>query len=211
MPKTATPSPSNKEIYKTLTDEIEGHKIIILLTGDNLTKVIEAAEYLKEQGHGLIGLDFRIPKIIEILKSYKRKGERNYGVFGITNPKDIRIAINSGARFVFSTHFNKAISRRCKRNNIFHASGSLTPGEVAMSREMGVDAISIYPCSGMGGVKWLKQLHRIFPNTNYIPTDVMTAEEMKGYLELAPYAVAPIIEISDTADLGRTIDPYIKS
>jgi len=93
----AIETPSSNELYRNVIECIEKEKIIFLLTGESLDNILEAAEFLREKGHSLIGIDYKVPKLKESLKSFKRSGERKFGVFSIATPKEARIAINSGA------------------------------------------------------------------------------------------------------------------
>ncbi|HXG30249.1 MAG TPA: hypothetical protein VNK81_01270, partial [Thermodesulfobacteriota bacterium] len=98
---------SSKEIQKRIVERIEKERIIILLTGRTAQSVIEAYMHLRENGLNLVGVDFRIQGIKDRLKSFKKKGQRNLGVFSISTKKEARVAINAGAVFLFSTHVDR--------------------------------------------------------------------------------------------------------
>ena len=195
MPKKLAEESSSKEIYKGIIEHIEKEKIILLLTGNSITSVMDASRYAKENGFNLIGIDFRIPGIKDLLKSLKKKGRRNLGVFSISTKKEARIAINAGAAFVFSTHVDKGIIRRCKKEKIFQGGGSLTPTEVFSTYDLGADSVSLFPCGQMGGLSWFVFLRGIFPRIKLIPTDIMSTLEAAQYLKAGAYAVAPIIDL----------------
>ena len=186
---------TSKKIYKQIVELIEREKIFFLFTGDSIKPLIEASEYLWENGFNLIGIDFRIPGVKDLLKSIKRKGQRNLGVFSISTRKEARVAMNAGAVFIFSTHLDKGIIRRSKKENIFHAIGALTPTEILNAYDLRVNAVSIYPSGHMGGLSWLIFLREIFPKLKFIPTDKMSPYEASQYLKAGAYAVAPIIDL----------------
>jgi 2-dehydro-3-deoxyphosphogluconate aldolase/(4S)-4-hydroxy-2-oxoglutarate aldolase len=193
---------SSKEIQKRIVERIEKERIIILLTGRTAQSVIEAYMHLRENGLNLVGVDFRIQGIKDRLKSFKKKGQRNLGVFSISTKKEARVAINAGAVFLFSTHVDRGIIKRCRKEGIFHAAGSLTPGEVFSTQDLGADSASLLPCGKMGGLDWFLFLKGIFPGIKLIPTDTMSPFEASEYLRAGAYAVAPII------DLERLKEPY---
>ena len=192
---------TSKKIYKQIVELIEREKIFFLFTGDSIKPLIEASEYLWKNGFNLIGIDFRIPGVKDLLKSIKRKGQRNLGVFSISTRKEARIAINAGALFIFSTHADKGIIRRCNKESLFHAIGALTPTEISNAYDLGANLVSIYPCEQMGGLSWFMFLREIFPKVKFVPTDKMSPYEASQYLNAGAYAVAPII------DLERIKDP----
>ncbi len=209
MTKKPAKDPSPKETYKQITTQIEKQKIILLLTGNSLAPVIELSKYSRENGFNLIGIDFRIPGAKDFLKSLKKKGRRDLGVFYISTKKDARIAINAGAIFVFSTHVDKGIIRRCKKEKVFHAVGSLSPTEVFTAYDLGADSASIFPCGQMGGQSWFLFLKRTFPKIKLIPTDKMSYFEAAQYLDAGAYAAAPIIDLENGKEPNDLIKEFI--
>ncbi len=201
--------PTSKEIYKQTVELIEREKIFFLFTGDSIKPLIEASEYLWENDFNLVGIDFRIPGVKDLLKSIKRKGQRNLGVFSISTRKEARIAINAGALFIFSTHVDKGIIRRCKKESLFHAIGALSPTEIFNAYELGADAVSIYPSGPMGGLSWLIFLRETFPKVKLIPTDKMSPYEASQYLAAGAYAVAPIIDLDRVKEPMKLIQEFL--
>lgn len=202
MSKRITEESSSKEIHKQTIEHIEKEKIILLFTGNSLASVTEASKYAKENGFNLIAIDFQISGVKDLLKSLKRNGQRNLGVFSISTKKEARIAINAGAVFVFSTHVDKGVIRRCKKEKVFLAVGSVTPTEVFNAHDLGADSASLFPCGQMGGLAWFVFMTGIFPMIKLIPTDIMSPFEAAQYLKAGAYAVAPII------DLEKVKEPY---
>lgn len=202
--------PSPLERYKKTSELIERERIIFLLTGESAEQVFDALEEIKERSHKPICVDYRIPKIVERMKSIKRKGGDCPGVYSISTAREARIAINSGAELIFSTHVNKGISKKCKREKIFHAAGALTPKEVYEANDLGADAVSVYPCSVMGGASWFHTLKEMFPGFKLIATDVMTPEEAGDYLTMGACAVAPIIDTKKTEEARDLIQSFTR-
>lgn len=198
------------ERYKISIEIIEAKRLFILLTGESSEQVFDALGELKEKGHELVCVDYKIPKIVERMKSIKRKGGDCPGVFSISTAKDARIAINAGVKFLFTTHTDKGITKKCKREKIFHAAGALTPKEVYEANDLGADAVSVYPCSVMGGVSWLHTLKEMFPGFKLIATGVMTPEEAGDYLTMGAYAVAPIIDTKKTEEARDLIQSFTR-
>lgn len=207
MLKIRTELPSNKEIHSEILNLIEKEKIFFLLTGNSIDQLIKASELIKEHGFNLIGFDFKIQGAKDKLKDYKKTKKKEYGVFGISTKKEARIAINAGARFIFSNNFDKGIIRRCKKEKVFHAIGSITPTEVYNSYDFGAESISLYPCNQFGGIEWFEFIQKNFPKTKLIPTDIITAEETESYLKASrSFAVAFIIDLRTEMNFDELIN-----
>ena len=193
-------NPSPSELFKESLKKIENDRVIPLLTGKSAENIFHVAERIVENSGCLVGIDFKIQGVKDRLKYLKRKGERHFGVFSVSTAKEARTAINSGALFILAPHLDKRILRKCKTDKVFHAPGALTPNEVYCCDDLRADTVSIFPCSVMGGVEWLRRLTDMFPDVKLIPTDMMTSDEVRNYLQAGAYAVAPII---DTGEPGK--------
>ena len=207
-PQHAKTSPLER--YKKTSELIERERIIFLLTGESALEVFNALGELKEAGHELVCVNYKIPGIVERMKSMKRKGGDCPGVYSISTAKDARIAINAGAQFIFTTHTDKGIAKKCRHEKIFHAAGALTPKEVYEANDLGADAVSVYPCCVMGGVSWLNKLKEMFPGFKLIASDIMTPEEAGDYLTMGAYAVAPIVDTKKTEEARNLIQSFIQ-
>jgi len=203
--------PSPLERYKKTVEIIEAHRLFILLTGESAEQVLNALGEIKNGGHGLVALDYKITGVKDRMKQLKRKGERSPGVYSISTAKEARTAINAGAKFIFTNHLDKGVTKKCRREKIFHAAGALTPKEVYEAHELGADAVSIYPCAAVGGVRWLSRLKEMYPDYKLIATDVMTVEEASEYLKAGAYAVAPIIDTHNAEGARDLIQAFIDS
>lgn len=201
--------PSQKGIYKQTLELIEKERIFFLLTGSSTESLLEATNLIRESGFNLVGVDFQIPGAKDLLKSLKRQGQRNLGVFSVPTKKESRIAIKSGTTFIFSIQVEKGIIRRCKERSIFHASGAFTPTEIFNAYDLGANAISLFPCKKMGGLSWLAFLRRTFPKIKFIPTDMMSPYEAAEYLMAGAYAVAPIIDLEKIKELKELIAEFL--
>lgn len=203
MSATRLKQPSSTETHKSVLETLERNRVIPLLTGSSSDLIFETAELVRGERDCLIGVDFSVPGIRDGLKALKRQGGNTYGVFSVSSGREARAAVNAGAVFLFSTHLDKGIVRKCKRERVFHAPGSLTPTEVHSSHEMRPDAVGIFPCSVMGGASWLMRLSEMFPGVKLIPTDRMTPDEAERYLRSGAYAVAPVIDTGSAENPGR--------
>jgi 2-dehydro-3-deoxyphosphogluconate aldolase/(4S)-4-hydroxy-2-oxoglutarate aldolase len=204
-------NPSPSDLYKETVQRIERQRVIPLLTGKSAEHIFNAAKGISERSGCLIGVDFKVQGIKDRLKSLKKKGQREYGVFSVRTAKETRTATSSGALFVFSPYLDKSIVKKCKTEKVFHAPGALTPNEVLNCIALRAEAVSVFPCSVMGGVEWINRLEESFPSVKFIATDAMTTDDVRSYLDAGAYAVAPIIDTEETAKTARFLEEIQKS
>jgi 2-dehydro-3-deoxyphosphogluconate aldolase/(4S)-4-hydroxy-2-oxoglutarate aldolase len=83
--------------------------------------------------------------------------------------------------------------------------GALTPTEVLTAWEAGADAVKVFPCSAVGGAKYIKALKAPFPQIEMIPTGGVNLDTAADFLRAGACAVAVGGELVDakTIQEGR--------
>lgn len=201
---------TGKQLYKQLLGDIGSQKIFFLLKGPTVQTCLDTAENLEELGYYLTALDFRIKGVKEKLKKLKRQGKRNFGVFGVATGRDARVAVNAGARFIFSPHIDRQVIRRCRKEKIFHSTGALTPSEIHQCNELRTDSVSIYGCGLFKEAEWISFLKENYPDTRFIPAGEMGTEKITTFLELGAFAVAKMMDTGDPVFVKNTIEEISK-
>ncbi len=79
--------------------------------------------------------------------------------------------------------------------------GALTPSEVLAAWQAGGDIIKIFPCSAVGGAKYIKALRAPFPQIEMIPTGGVSLETVGDFLKAGACAVAVGAELIDSANI----------
>ncbi len=208
MQKKRVELPSNKAIYSQTIEYIEKERTFLLFKGSDLDSIVESASYANVEGFNLVGIALNTPGLKDYLKSLRNQAQKRFGVFNVSSKKEARIAIDAGASFIFSTHCDRGIIRRCNRETVFNSVGCLTPSEAAAANEFGAKSISVFPCNKMGGLSWLLFLREVFPKLRFIPTDKMSPSEASQYLTKGVFAVAPIIDLDLVDNPGVLIEEF---
>ena len=69
-----------------------------------------------------------------------------------------RLCLDSGASFITAPSFNLKIVEFAAKENIAVLPGALTPTEVVTAWEAGSDFVKVFPCSLVGGERYIKAL-----------------------------------------------------
>ena len=81
--------------------------------------------------------------------------------------------------------------------------GALTPTEVMNADAAGADMVKIFPCSAVGGAKYLRALRGPFPGVKLLPTGGITPATAHEYFAAGAVAVGMGSELVDVAALER--------
>jgi 2-dehydro-3-deoxyphosphogluconate aldolase/(4S)-4-hydroxy-2-oxoglutarate aldolase len=81
--------------------------------------------------------------------------------------------------------------------------GALTPTEILAAWDAGADGIKVFPCSAVGGAKYIKALKAPFPHVDLIPTGGVNLETIADFLNVGSFAVGVGSELIDGKSIAE--------
>ena len=92
-------------------------------------------------------------------------------------------AIAAGAKFIVSPGFNSKVVKHCLRLNVPIFPGCITPTEIEMAIEHGLDTVKFFPAEQAGGLSMIKALAAPYTKMTFIPTGGVDTSNLAKYLE----------------------------
>jgi 2-dehydro-3-deoxyphosphogluconate aldolase/(4S)-4-hydroxy-2-oxoglutarate aldolase len=172
-----------------MLSEISKYKLIAIIRTDLAEKTIQTAEACLAAGIKVIEIPLNTPNPFEIIKTLCKNSSMIVGAGTVLNAPMAQQAYQAGARFIVSPHTDLEIIEFCKTNRVTVIQGALTPSEILIAWNWGVDAVKIFPASALGGPKYIRSLQDPYPMVKYIPTGGITEENIPEYLKLGVAAV----------------------
>jgi 2-dehydro-3-deoxyphosphogluconate aldolase / (4S)-4-hydroxy-2-oxoglutarate aldolase len=149
-----------------------------------------AAEAIAGGGIPIVELTMTVPGAISLIPDLLRN---NPGlIVGAGTVLDTETAgrcIDAGANFLTSPGFDLAIVEFAVRNNVVVLPGALTPSEVMMASKAGSDFVKIFPCSQLGGPRYIKALKEPFPHVPLIAAGGVNQETAAEFILAGTVAV----------------------
>lgn len=108
---------------------------------------------------------------------------------------DAKRALDLGATFLVSPHFDPSLTEFVVTKGIPYVVGCLSPSEVVQALQANVDAIKIFPAS-LGGPSYVKALLAPFPGTRFVPTGGVSLENAGEYWNAGAWGVGIGSELS---------------
>ena len=99
------------------------------------------------------------------------------------------MCILEGAKFVVSPALNVKTIEMCHRYSIAVLPGALTPTEIVTAWEAGADVVKVFPCSALGGAKYLTALKAPLPHIDLIPTGGVSLATAAEFLAAGAFAL----------------------
>jgi 2-dehydro-3-deoxyphosphogluconate aldolase/(4S)-4-hydroxy-2-oxoglutarate aldolase len=177
--------------------------IVPVVRTDSEQGAIQAIEAVHRGGIRAAEITMTVPRALRALeKVADRFGDQIVlGAGTVLDPETARSCMLAGAEFLVSPSLNLATIEMAKRYSKVITPGALTPAEVLTAWQAGGDIIKIFPCSAVGGAKYIKALKAPFPQIEMIPTGGVSLETVGDFLKAGACAVAVGAELIDSATI----------
>ncbi|MBC8264266.1 MAG: bifunctional 4-hydroxy-2-oxoglutarate aldolase/2-dehydro-3-deoxy-phosphogluconate aldolase [Anaerolineales bacterium] len=93
-------------------------------------------------------------------------------------------AVSAGARFIVSPGFNQKVVDWCLQNEIPVTPGVMTPTEIDMALDRGLNILKFFPAEAIGGIAVLKAISAPYGGVKFIPTGGINKNNLADYLAL---------------------------
>jgi 2-dehydro-3-deoxyphosphogluconate aldolase/(4S)-4-hydroxy-2-oxoglutarate aldolase len=179
---------------------IEEVGVIPVVRVASAEEAIAAAELIREGGIPILEITLTVPGAIGVIgKLSKRYGDEVLvGAGTVLDAEAARGCIGAGAQFIVSPSLNIATIELCKRQRIAVFPGALTPTEVVSAWQAGADAVKVFPCSAVGGSKYLRALKAPLPQVNLVPTGGVSLATAKDFITAGAWALGVGADLVNT-------------
>jgi 2-dehydro-3-deoxyphosphogluconate aldolase / (4S)-4-hydroxy-2-oxoglutarate aldolase len=87
----------------------------------------------------------------------------------------------------------------CRSHDIVVIPGALTPTEIVTAWEAGADVVKVFPCSAVGGAKYLRALKGPLPQIELIPTGGVSLATAHEFLAAGAFALGVGTDLVDAS------------
>lgn len=108
--------------------------------------------------------------------------DMNIGAGTVINKEQCLQALEAGAKFIVSPGLSVEVAKICKERNIPYYPGCVTPTEIMMALDLGINIVKFFPANVYGGLKAMKALAGPFPQIKFIPTGGVDRSNIDEFL-----------------------------
>ena len=176
---------------KEIEQRLEKTALIPVLRARSAPEAHALVEALVAGGVEVVEVTMTVPGAIEILKDLKKTyGDRMLlGSGTVTTVAEVEATIDAGAEFVVSPSLHLDVMAATLKAGKVSIPGALTPTEVITAWRAGAAYVKVFPCSALGGAKYLKALKAPFPEIRLIPTGGVTLTTAADFLHAGASAL----------------------
>lgn len=123
-----------------------------------------AAEAVAQGGMPIVEITLTIPGAIDLIADLVRQsGNLMVGAGTVLDLETAHRCVDAGAHFLTSPGLDLQIVEFARKQNIAVLPGALTPTEVITAWKAGADMVKVFPCSQVGGDRYIKVLKTPLP------------------------------------------------
>ncbi|HEX8889408.1 MAG TPA: bifunctional 2-keto-4-hydroxyglutarate aldolase/2-keto-3-deoxy-6-phosphogluconate aldolase [Pyrinomonadaceae bacterium] len=174
--------------------------VVPVVRASSAEEAMQVIEAIRAGGVPVLEITMTVPRAVRVIEQVADRygDEVVVGAGTVLDAETARACILAGATFVVSPSLNLATIEMCKRYSVVVTPGALTPTEVVTAWQAGADAVKIFPCSAMGGAKYLKSLKAPLPQVEMIPTGGVSLTTAAEFIQAGAFALGVGADLVDT-------------
>ena len=164
--------------------------LVPVLRAESVDKALALAEAIAAGGVTVLEITMTVPGAIQVMRQLaEKRPDILIGAGTVLDAETARMCILEGAKFVVSPALNLGTIEMCHRYTIPVLPGALTPTEIITAWQAGADVVKVFPCSAVGGAKYLSAIKAPLPQVDLIPTGGVSLATAAEFLAAGAFAL----------------------
>jgi 2-dehydro-3-deoxyphosphogluconate aldolase / (4S)-4-hydroxy-2-oxoglutarate aldolase len=186
------------------------HKLglVPVLRASSAQEAMTIADAILAGGVNILEVTMTVPGAIRVIEQLaNHHGDKLLlGAGTVLDAETARNCLLAGAQFIVSPALDVRTIELCRRYSVPIMPGALTPTEIVTAWQAGADVVKVFPCSALGGAKYLKALQGPLPQIQLIPTGGVSLSTAEEFLAAGAFALGVGGDLVDAkaAREGRT-------
>ncbi|GAO56650.1 bifunctional 4-hydroxy-2-oxoglutarate aldolase/2-dehydro-3-deoxy-phosphogluconate aldolase [Novosphingobium sp. NBM11] len=160
--------------------------VIPVLVIDDVAHALPVARALVAGGLRVLEVTLRTPAALEALTAMKAIEGAIVGAGTVTNPDELKAAIDAGAEFIVSPGLTDRLGSAAVAAGIPFLPGIASAGDIMRGLDLGLTHFKFFPASTSGGLPALKALAAPFHQCRFCPTGGISAASAGEWLAFDP-------------------------
>lgn len=161
------------------------HPVIAIAHVSKLEHAVPLARALVAGGLRVIEVTVRTDVAIEAAAAMaKQVPEAIVGLGTVTKEDHLKAAADHGLKFAVSPGLVEKLVVRAQKLNIPILPGAVTPSEIMIGMDLGLNEFKFFPVETSGGVAGLNYMAGPFADAMFCPTGIINQENRDTYLAL---------------------------
>jgi 2-dehydro-3-deoxyphosphogluconate aldolase/(4S)-4-hydroxy-2-oxoglutarate aldolase len=182
--------------------------LVPVLRASSAEEAMTIADAIMAGGVNILEVTMTVPGAIRVIEQLANHhgSKLLLGAGTVLDPETARNCILAGAQFIVSPSLDLRTIELCRRYSVPILPGALSPTEIVTAWQAGADVVKVFPCSALGGAKYLQALKGPLPQIQLIPTGGVSLATAEEFLAAGAFALGVGGDLVDAkaAREGRT-------
>ncbi|MGH9617711.1 MAG: bifunctional 4-hydroxy-2-oxoglutarate aldolase/2-dehydro-3-deoxy-phosphogluconate aldolase [Acidobacteriaceae bacterium] len=165
--------------------------LVPVLRASSAEEAIKIADAIVSGGVNILEVTMTVPGAIHVIEQLaSHHGDKLLlGAGTVLDSETARSCLLAGAQFIVSPALDLRTIEMCRRYGVPIMPGALTPTEIVAAWQAGADVVKVFPCSALGGAKYLKALQGPLPQIQLVPTGGVSLSTAEEFLAAGAFAL----------------------
>jgi len=164
---------------------LAGQPVIPVVKIERVEDAVPLTRALARGGLRLVEITLRTRDALECIRRAAAEVEEAVvGAGTILDHAQFADAAKAGARFIVSPGVTTNLLGAAADSPVPLLPGAITPGEIMLARDAGLDFLKFFPAEQAGGAGFLKALASPFSGIRFCPTGGISQKNVREYLSL---------------------------
>jgi 2-dehydro-3-deoxyphosphogluconate aldolase/(4S)-4-hydroxy-2-oxoglutarate aldolase len=192
-------------------DEILSVGLVPVIRTHDKSLALRAARAVVAGGVRVIEITLTVPDALSAIAELRAEFSDHVlvGAGSVLTREQASECIAAGAQFVVSPGLVPQLVETVVNEDVVMMPGALTATEVMKAWSLGSHLVKVFPCSAMGGARYIKQLAAPLPQVKLLPSGGITLKSIVDYVSAGAAALGVGGEIVDQPALARGDDEEV--
>ncbi|HEO2883600.1 TPA: bifunctional 4-hydroxy-2-oxoglutarate aldolase/2-dehydro-3-deoxy-phosphogluconate aldolase [Streptococcus agalactiae] len=156
-----------------MLNQLKNNYFFAVIRGKSSEDALEIAKHAILGGIRNIEVTFSTPEASKVIKQlsddFKNNKKIIVGAGTVMTTELAKDAIDAGAKFLVSPHFDSDIANLANENKVYYFPGCATATEIVVARKYKCQIIKLFP-GGVVGPDFIKDIHGPIPDVDLMPS-----------------------------------------
>lgn len=159
------------------------HPVVAIIRGADPATVPDIVRALQSGGVRAVEVTYNSPGALSLVEKLAVDfgGDMLIGMGTILDTEQARAALDAGARFLISPHFNPDVISLTRQRGGLSIPGAFTPTEIVNAYQAGGQLIKLFPASG--NWNYVRELRAPLPHIPLMPTGGVSLDNIRQFRE----------------------------
>lgn len=160
--------------------------VIPVLVIEDVEHAVPVARALVAGGLRVLEVTLRTPAALDAMRAMKGVEGAIVGAGTVTNPDELKAAIDAGAEFIVSPGLTPRLGEAAIASGIPFLPGTANAADIMLGLDLGLSHFKFFPAATSGGIPALKALTGPFGQARFCPTGGITQATAADWLAIDP-------------------------